>query len=141
MPIGGYLSEECKITTAAVTATGTTTISATALDMAGWDGVCFIVRLGSPATNNNIRVQQDVASGGSFADLVGTKVGDHATDNPLVLDIKRPQKQFVRVQVTRGTTTTIDTLVAIQYRARRRPATQPSGTQIEQWHALAEGTA
>jgi hypothetical protein len=136
-----FLTEEVKITTAAPTATGTTTISATGLDMAGWDGVCFVVRLGSPAVDNNIRVQQETTIGGTYADLVGTIVGNHATNNPLIIDIKRPQEQFVRCQVTRGTTTTIDSLVAIQYRGRTKGQAQPSGTQIERWSWLAEGTA
>jgi hypothetical protein len=140
--VGSYfLTEDIKITTTAPTATGTTTITPTGLDMAGWDGVVFIVRLGSPATNNNIRAQQETTIGGAYADLVGTKVGDHATDNPLILDVRRPQEQFVRLSIARGTSTTIDTCVAIQYRSRTRPTSQPSGTQLERHLAEAEGTA
>lgn len=136
-----FLTEEVKITTYAPTATGTTTISATGLDMAGWDGVVFIVRLGSPATNNNIRVQQETTLGGSYNDLTGTLVGNNATDNPLIVDVMRPVEQFVRLQTTRGTTTTIDSCVAIQYKGRTKGQAQPSGTQIERWHAPVEGTA
>jgi hypothetical protein len=43
--------------------------------------------------------------------------------------------------VTRGTTTTIDIVTIIQYNARSKPTTQPSGTQSEAWYAPAEGTA
>jgi hypothetical protein len=139
--VPNFLSEEVKITTYAPTTTGTTTISQTGLDMSGWDGCLFIVRLGSPATNNNVRIQQETTVGGTYADLTGTLVGNHATDNPLVVDVMRPVEQFLRVQITRGTTTTIDSCVAIQYRASKKPTTQPSGTQIEQWHAPIEGTA
>jgi hypothetical protein len=142
VPIGAnFLSEECKITTVAPVATGTTTITSAAFDMTGFDGALFIIRLGTPATNNNIRVKQCDTSGGTYADLAGTKVGDHATDTPLIVDVKRPLEQFLKYEVTRGTTTTIDTTVVIQYRARNRGVTQPSGTQIERWHAPAEGTA
>lgn len=141
MPINGYLSEECKITVVAPVTTGTTTITGAALDMAGYDGALFIVRLGSPATNNNLRIQQCDTSGGTYADLAGTLVGNHATDNPLVVDILRPQEQFLKYQVTRGTTSTIDIVTIIQYRARRRSTSQPSGTQIEQFSNVAEGTA
>jgi hypothetical protein len=136
-----FLSEEVKITTVAAVATGTTTITGTAVDMAGWDGALFIVRLGSPATNNNLRIKQCDTTGGTYADLVGSKVGDHATDNPLIVDVKRPQEQFLKYEVTRGTTTTIDIAVVIQYRGRNKGVTQPSGTQIERWSFLAEGTA
>lgn len=141
MPLNGYLSEECKITTVAPVATGTSTITGTALDMAGYDGAIFIVRLGSPATNNNLRVSQCDTSGGTYADLEGTLVGNHATDNPLIVDVKKPREQFLKYVVTRGTTTTIDIVTIIQYRARTRPPSQPSGTQIEKYTWPAEGTA
>jgi len=125
----------------APTVTGTTTIDGAALDMAGYDGALFIVRLGSPATNNNVRIRQCDTTGGTYEDLTGTLVGNHATDNPLIVDVKRPREQFLKYQITRGTTTTIDAVVVIQYRARNRPTTQPSGTQIERHHSVAEGTA
>lgn len=137
-----HLSENVKITTFAPVATGTSTITqTTALDMTGFDGCLFIIRLGSPATNNNIRVSQCDTTGGSYADLTGSLVGNHATDNPLVVDIKRPLEGFLKYVVTRGTTTTIDTICAIQYGSRTRPTSQPSGTQIEKYHAPVEGTA
>jgi hypothetical protein len=136
-----YLSEEVKITTVAPTATGTTTITGSAIDMAGYDGALLIVRLGSPATNNNIRWSQCDTTGGTYADLEGTLVGNHATDNPLVVDLRRPREQFLKYVVTRGTTTTIDAVTVIQYRSRTKPVSQPSGTQIEKYLWPAEGTA
>jgi hypothetical protein len=139
--VAEHLSENVKITTVASVAAGTTTITGSALDMAGYDGAIFIVRLGTPATNNNLRVQQCDTSGGSYADLTGTKVGDHATDTPLIVDVKRPLEQFLKYQVTRGTSSTIDVVTIVQYGARTRVVTQPTSTQIERWHAPAEGTA
>jgi hypothetical protein len=136
-----FLSEECKITTVASVATGTSTITSSAFDMAGYDGALLIVRLGSPATNNNIRWSQCDTTGGSYADILGTLVGNHATDNPLIVDLKRPQEQFLKYVVTRGTTTTIDVVTVIQYKSRTKAQTQPSGTQIERHQGPAEGTA
>lgn len=136
------LIDDVKVTTVAAVATNTTTITGAALDMAGFDGALFIVRLGSPATNNNLRIQQCDTSGGSYADLAGTLVGNHATDTPLIVDVFRPREQFLKYQVTRGTTTTIDIVTIIQYKARGvQPTTQPSGTQAEKYVAPAEGTA
>lgn len=136
------LIHDVKVTTYAPTATGTTTITqTTGLDMSGFDGALLVIRLGSPATNNNIRVSQCDTTGGTYADLLGTLVGNHATDNPLVVDIYRPKEQFLKYVVTRGTTTTIDTLAWVQYNTRVRPVTQPSGTQVETFVAPAEGTA
>lgn len=136
------LIHDVKVTTVASVATGTSTVDGSALDMAGFDGALFIVRLGSPATNNNLRIRQCDTSGGTYADLAGTKVGDHATDNPLIVDVFRPREQFLKYQITRGTTTTVDVVTIIQYNAKgMRPITQPSGTQTETFNNPAEGTA
>ncbi len=135
------LIDDIKVTTVAPVATGTSTITSSAIDMAGYDGALFIIRLGSPATNNNIRISQCDTTGGSYAELTGTLVGNHATDNPLVIDIYRPREQFLKYIVTRGTTTTIDIVTVIQYNARNRPQTQASGTQVEKFYNVAEGTA
>jgi len=136
-----HLSENVKITTVAAVATGTSTITGSALDMTGYGGAIFVVRLGAPATNNSVKIQQCDTSGGTYADLTGTSVGSHATDNPLIIDIKNTDEKFLKYVVTRGTTSTIDIVTIIQYGPQTRPVTQPSGTQIERWNAPAEGTA
>jgi hypothetical protein len=133
------LIDDMKITAEAPTAAGTSTIDSAAYDMAGFGGICFIVRLGTPAANNNIRGRQDVASGGAYADLAGTLVND-AVKNQHVLDLFNTGKQFIKCRVTRGTSTTIDSLVVIQYKARRRPVTQPTSV-VESYIQPAEGTA
>lgn len=131
--------DDCKITAEAPTAAGTSTIDSAAYDMAGFAGICFIVRLGTPAANNNIRGRQDVATGGSYADLLGSLVND-AVKNQHMLDLYRPGKQFLKCRVTRGTSTTIDSLIVIQYRARTRPVVQPTSVS-EAYVSPAEGTA
>jgi hypothetical protein len=136
-----FLIESCKVTTVAAVAAGTSTITGTALDMAGFDGALFIVRLGTPAVNNNLKITQCDTSGGSYADLEGTLVGNHATDTPLIVDIKRPREQFLKYVVTRATSSSIDIVAIVQYRARTRPTTQPSGTQAEKYSWPPEGTA
>lgn len=137
----GHLLEDCKVTVEAPTIAGTSTIDSAAYNMALWDGILFIVRLGTPAANNNIRAQQDTVTGmGAAADLAGTLVNS-ATLNQHMLDVKRPGKQFVRCRVTRGTSTTIDTITVVQYRGRNHPITQPATSVSETWHAPAEGTA
>jgi predicted secreted protein len=139
--VQNFLSEEVKITTVAAVAAGTSTITSTALDMAGYDGALFIIRLGTPAADNSVKITQCDTTGGSYADLTGTKVGDHATDTPLIVDIKRPREQFLKYVVTRTTSTTIDVALIIQYKSRNRGITQPTNTQIERWSSVAEGTA
>src|SRR5438105_2517949 len=104
-----FLSEDCKVTVEAPTAAGTSAIDSAAYDTVGFDGVLFIVRLGTPAANNNIRGRQSDTSGGTYNDLANTLVNS-ATLNQHMLDIKRSDKRFVRCRVTRGTSTTIDTI-------------------------------
>jgi hypothetical protein len=144
MPFGQALSDEITWTVDAPTATGTTTIDSTAIDMADYTGVLFIVRLGSPAANNDIRVQQDTVVGmGTAADLAGSK--DISTANNVCVIEYIPAgtaaEQFVRCRVTRGTTTTIDTMIAIRFGKRVKPAAVPSGTTFKAITGVIEGTA
>lgn len=134
------LLEEVKITAEAPSVSSTTTIDSSAYDMAGFDGIMFVVRVGTTAANNDIRLRQSSATGGTYADLTGTKVVA-GTNNQLMVDLFRPGKQFIKCQVQRGTATTIDALVALQYKGRTGPVTQPATSSAERWITPAEGTA
>jgi hypothetical protein len=108
--------------------------------MAGFDGICFVVRFGTPAANNDIRVRQETTAGGAYADLTGTLV-NHATNNQHMVDIGRTGKRFIKCRITRGTSTTIDSVIVIQYGARTRPVIQPTASVSEKYIAAVEGTA
>jgi len=141
MEVTGYLSDNIKVTVDAPTVAGTTEIDSTAIDMTGFDGVCFLVKLGTAAANNTVKGQQDTVTGfGTVADLAGSSTVAGVTNKVLVLDIQRPTKQFVRAAVLRGTSTTIDAIIAIQYKARSLPITQIV-TSLKQLASPAEGTA
>src|SRR5215467_2725378 len=99
--------------------------------MAGLDVGVDVVGMGNEDGNVGMRVQQARTSGGSYNDLAGTKV-THATNNQLMVDVYKPQKQFIKISVARGTSTTIDALVVVQYGARNRPVTQPAASTSEQ---------
>jgi len=106
----------------ATTATGTTTITGTPVDMANYDGVLFVCKLSTAAANNTMKAQQDTAVGmGSAADLLGSAIVPGASDEILWIDLFKPQERFVRAAVLRGTTTVIEWCIAIQYTARLRP--------------------
>lgn len=135
------LTDDIVPTVDAPTAAGTSTIDSTAVDMAGYGGVLFIVRLGTAAANNNIRCQQDVVVGmGGAADLTGTLVASGA-NNVVMLEVIKPAEQFLRCRITRGTSTTIDSMVAIRFGARLGPTVIPASVSFESWAAPAEGTA
>jgi hypothetical protein len=143
MAYGQTLSDDILITVEAPTIAGTTTIDSTAIDMAGFAGVLFIVRLGTAAANNDIRVQQDTVVGmGAAADMAGTKVASGANNVVAVeyLLAGAPAEQFVRCRVTRGTSSTIDSVVAVRFGAHNKPTTW-SGISFESWTSAAEGTA
>ncbi len=126
------------------TAAGTTTINGTEVDMANYEGVLFIVKFGTAATDNQIKAQQDTVTGmAGAADLLGTLVSVGASDEILWIDLYRPQEQFVRAVALRGTSTTIDWAVAIQYGPRKGPADNTiAGTIAGELHVSpAQGVA
>ena len=126
------------------TATGTTTISGAVVDMQGYDEVTFICSLGTAAADNGIKVQQGTdATVTDAADLLGSSVLCNGTGKVLVQSIVRPRERYVRPQVVRGTTTTINSVIAIRSRCRRGPQTNTVTNALasETNVSPAEGTA
>ena len=133
------------------TAVGTTAINGTEVDMAGFDGVCFVVAMGTITDGTpKIKAQQDTATGmAGAADLANTGVTMAATDDNklVVLDVFRPAERFVRCVVDRtvgspGTGSVIDGAIAIQYGPRTATTTQPSTVAGSETHVTpSEGTA
>ena len=114
------------------------------LDMAGWDGVVFLASIGTAAANNGVNAEQDTDSafGTDPQDLEGTKILSDATQTDFVLDIYRPTERYVRLQIIRGTSTTIEAVWAIQYQGRYMPVENDTAAQAHEVHASpAEGTA
>ncbi len=129
---------------AATTAAGTTTINGAEVDMVGYEGVLWICKFGTAATDNQLKAQQDTVTGmAGAADLLGTLTTVGASDEIVYLDLYRPLERFVRVVVLRGTSTTIDWCVAIQYGPMKGPVDNDvAGTIAGELHiGLAEGTA
>ena len=109
-------------------AAGTTVQTSTAVDMAGFDGVRFIVSLGASVATavGAVKASDCDTSGGSYNDIagsLGTAFTPTTDDNKVwVLDIFRPTHRFVKCVVNRATAnTTIDGVVAEQYNARDLP--------------------
>ena len=125
------------------TATGTTTIDGTTLDMQGYEGVLFVGSIVSAAANNGIKAQQgQQANLSDAADLAGSQVLSDGTKKQFVLDIYKPQERYVRCQVVRGTTTVIDSVWAVQYGAEKLPVVNTSAAIVDETHiSPAEGVA
>lgn len=138
------LSKNVKITqVVGPTATGTTTIDGSVVDMQGFEGVLFVGSIVSAAANNGIKAQQgNVSNLSDAADLAGSQVLSDGTAKQFVLDVYKPQERYVRCQVVRGTTTVIDSVWAVQYGAEKLPVVSASASLLEELHVSpAEGTA
>ena len=150
----GYLSDSAKINICSTTtqcAAGTTTITSSSVNMAGFNSVLFVVPLGTIVSGavTSIKLQQssDDGSSDSFDDLTGTSqtIADTDDDKVVYVDLKQPQKQYVRMVVSRATqNATLGGILALQYQKRSiAPTGFTQGTNVagEQWTAPAEGTA
>lgn len=139
----GYLTDDIAVTVDNATAAGTSEVDSTGVDMTGYDSVAFIVVIGTPATNNYAKGQEDSAVGfGTVQDLAGSKTASLASGTKgLLLDIQHPVKQFVRTAVIRGTSTTVDAIITIRYKARLLPVVQAIASIVQvQLNGPAEGT-
>ncbi len=132
-------------------AVGTTAQNSGAIDMAGFEGVRFIVLMGTITDGTpRIKAQQDVASGmAAAADLVGTGITLAATDDnkAVVLDIRRPLERFVRCVVDRSvgapaTGSVIDGVIAELYGPSAPPTAHAATVAGSESHSSpAEGAA
>lgn len=102
------------------------------LDMAGFEGVIFIAKLGDVTDTSvvTLTAQQSTAnSAGGMATLSGsvtfTAGAADADNNLLVLDVYRPTERYVRPVLTSATANAVKNgIIAIRYGGRKLPATQ-----------------
>lgn len=140
------LSSEVAISQGMATSgANTTDVNGTIIDMANYEGCLFVVKFGTAAADNTIHAQQDDAvGGGTMADVTGSAVAlGGASDEIVWLDYYRPRERYIRVVADRGTSTTVDWGVAIQYGPRKLPVDNTTAGTIagEQTTSPAEGTA
>lgn len=129
-------------------AAGTTTLTTSAVDMQGFDGVIFVAAFGTitdgtPAIKARQGAQSNMSDG---ADLAGTSTALAITDdNKLaVLDVCKPTERYVDCQVVRGGSTgaVVDGVIAIRYHANKKPTVQGTTVGAIETHiSPAEGTA
>lgn len=123
MNIAGYLSDQVRITKVRDPAeAGTTPLTASGVDMGadgGYDGVLFLTSI-SVADPGNFLTAGHADADADYAPTVAS-VNSGADDEDLILDIQRPVKRWVNVIVTLGTSSTCETVWAIQYKGRSAP--------------------
>jgi len=143
------LLHEAKVTRVQnAAAVGTSTLTTAAVDMAGWDGVMFLVLFGTITDGTpSIKARQgQQANMSDGADLLGTLVAGAITDDNkgLIVDVYRPQERYVDAQIIRAGATgaVVDGAIAVQYRGRTKPSVQDVTIAASEAHqSPVEGTA
>ena len=138
------LSSNVKITKVSDYAdAATSAINSASVDMSGYTGVLFIASFGTAAANNTMNAAQGADDSADWEDLTGTSVASGASDEDVWVDVYRPTDRYVRAEIARGTSTTLEAIWAIQYGPRKAPVDNTTtGTISGEVHASpAEGTA
>lgn len=114
--LNGYLSENVKITKIADYASSATSdVTSSELDMAGYKHVVFLTSFGTAAANNLITMHQGSVSGTVAASTALLSSG--TSDEDLVLDVKNVGYRYLKAVVSRGTSSTLEGIWAVQYGA------------------------
>lgn len=148
----GFLSNRVKtIRVEAPAAAGQTTLTTDWVDTAGYEGVRFILALGTLTTSASVdtivKAQQSTASNGANpADLEGTSItiDEDNDDNKLVIvDIYRPRERYVAAVIDPGNQNVVfDLGIAELYEPAVQPVTQDASVSHLETHVSpAEGTA
>ncbi|OWK34961.1 hypothetical protein [Fimbriiglobus ruber] len=110
-----------------ITSAAQTTVNGTAVDMEGFDGVLFILILGTvtDAAVITLLAQGSATSNGASPTQEATTAALTALSSSaglMVLDVNRPVNRYVLPQVTRATQNAgITNCIAIRYKAKNPP--------------------
>ena len=129
-------------------AAGTTNVNSDVVDMAGFDGIRFVIGFGTITSGaaTSIKVQQgQVSNLSDAADLAGSAITVADTDDNkmAISEIFRPQERYVRLSTLRATqNAVVDFLIAELYSMHKKPITQDTTViSAELFNSPAEGTA
>lgn len=102
------------------TATGTSTIAFTSIDMAEYDNCLILLSLGSFNAGNYVKLGQDTDSAlGTIADLAGSKITPIADNGAIVIAVERPTLRYLGLSAVRaGATSTISVVWVIRWNGK-----------------------
>ena len=121
--IAGFLSGQVKITKLADhTTAATDPVESAVLDTDGFDAVLFLTSFGAADPGNLITVHGAAASGGPFAATAATASAG-ASDEDVLIDLHLPTARYLKLVATRGASTTLESVWAIQYHPRKSGST------------------
>ncbi len=113
---------------------GTTDVVSSVLDMAGYDSVLFVADLGTVTDGSVLQLkpsENDANSTSGGTALTGgntpSVTASGNSNSVLASEVIRPAKRYVFCTLSRGTqNAVVNTLLAIQYKAKAVPVTQPA---------------
>jgi hypothetical protein len=115
----GYITDNVKITKVSDhTTAGTTDVTSSSVDMAGWDGVMFLTSLGTAAAGNIVTLHGS-PDDSSFTATTALK-SSGTSDEDVAVDLQSPVSRYYKAVVTRGTSSTCESIWAVQYRGRSK---------------------
>lgn len=124
-------------------AASTASVTSAIVDTAGYQGVVFLTSLGTANATNTMKVQQNTANQTTgMADLAGTEITSGSSDEDLVITVHQPQERYVQAVVSRGASSTCESIWAVLYGGVAGiAATAVTGTAAAEQHVSpAEGT-
>lgn len=106
-----------------------------------FDSCLIMVKIGTAATDNTIKLTGATSIGGSHSDLAGTSVAGHATKTTYLVDYVKSLFPEIKVVVTRGSSTTLEGVWVLKYPNKSRNA-DATTNHIHEFHlSPAAGTA
>jgi len=128
----------------------TSTVTSSAIDTApgtgqAYDKVLVIAYIGTPAADNIMKLQQSDDDGATdaYSDLSDSGVVSGTSNELVYAEVIKPSKRYLKAVVTRGTSSTVDSIVAILGDPRITPVdNDTAGTSTGEISVSpAEGTA
>lgn len=136
--------DDFKIVDAANYASGSSSRDGIDIDTRGYSGCCIIVKFATIASTavTSIKAQHGDTTGG-YADIAGTSqtIADSDDDKVFFIDIKKPQKRYVRLVVSKATAAAAESAVAVLYGAASKPVTLDADVAGEEFVYPSSGTA
>jgi hypothetical protein len=139
-----FLSRQKIVKLADHTAAGTTDVTSSIVDTAGYEGLVIFSSFGTANATNSVKIQQNTSNQTTgMADVLGTSVASGSSDEDVIVEIRQPQERYIQAVFARGASSTLESVWAVLYNGTPGlAANSVSGTQIAELHnSPAEGTA
>lgn len=118
----------------AYAAAGTSTLTSDSVDMqalGGFDSVCFLTRFGTAAANNLIYAETS-PDDSTWTEMTGSEPNDAGASSEIqFVDVRSPAARYVRAITLRGTSSTLENIIAFRYNARDLPQDNKVAGTIE----------